>query len=458
MLYQILRKIFRYTVSKYFREIRLLNPEVVPSDVPVVFFPNHRSAFMDPIVVATQLKRPVHFLARGESFSNPVLAFIFRYLHMIPIYRKKFSPEETHKNEEVFEQCFQLLEKGGAIMIFPEGLSQTKPRLLPFKTGTARIAFGAESRNNFDLNVQLVPVGINYSNPHRFQSDLLLDFGTPIKVSDYRELYQKDPTEAVNRLTSDMENALRERIITIDGKRWFELSERVEEIVKTEPEAFIKGAETGSFDWYLAKKDINAAIDHFKKNKPELLNNLEEKTSQYLQMLKRLHLSKQAVKLRKGYFNLENHYPSLLIFLIVLSPVFLIGFVLLGPPFFLTRWLSSVIVKRTDFMGSVILALGLLLFTLFGVAESIALARLSGSWIAGVGFFIVLPVLGIFTHRYYVHWLHFKRNRRWITVDARKEKLAEYVMEEKRQLLGLFKEAYRAYLSDKNKATAAGTA
>lgn len=452
MLYSLLRKIFRYAVSKYFKEIRLLNPELVPTNVPVIFFPNHRSAFMDPIVVATQIKRPVHFLARGESFTNPVLSFIFRHLHMIPIYRKKFSPGETHKNEDVFEHCFKLLESGGSLMIFPEGLSQTKPRLLPFKTGTARIAFGAEMLNDFNLNIHLVPVGINYSNPHRFQSDLLLDFGPPVKVSEYKQSYLDNPVEAVNQLTTDMEKALKDRIITIDGKRWFELSERVELIVKTEPEAFVKGAESGAFDWYLAKKDINAAIDYFKNYKPELLNHLEEKTDQYYQMLKRLNLSKQAVKLRKGFYNLENHFPSLVIFLIFFSPIFLIGFVLLGPPFFLTRMLAGVIVKRTDFMGSVILALGLLVFTAFGVAESVLLGKISGSWVSGAGLFIILPVLGLFTHRYFVHLLHFARNRRWITIDARKEKLAVYVMEEKRVLLGLFKEAYREYLAGKNEA------
>lgn len=454
MLYRLLRKIFRYAVSKYFKEIRLLNTQVIPKDVPVIFFPNHRSAFMDPIVVATQVNRPIHFLARGESFVNPVLAFIFRYLHMIPIYREKFSPGETHKNEEVFEYCFQLLEKNGAIMIFPEGLSQTKPRLLPFKTGTARIAFGAETRNDFSLGIQLVPVGINYSNPHRFQSDLLLDFGNPIKVSDYRELYTSDPVEAVNKLTADMENALRDRIITIDGKRWFELSERVAEIVKTEPEAFVGSSEDGEFDWYLAKKDINGAIDYFKKSKPELLSQLEENTSEYLQMLRRLSLSKQSVKLRKGYFNLENHLPSLVIFLMVLSPVFVIGFILLGPPFFLTRFLAKVIVKRTDFMGSVILALGLLLFTLFGVIEAYILYNITGSWLAGLGLFIVLPVLGLFTHKYYVHLLHFIRNRRWIAIDARKEKLAKYVVNEKKILLRKIKDAYKEYLKTKQDATA----
>jgi hypothetical protein len=72
--------------------------------------------------------------------------------------------------------------------------------------------------------------------------------------------------------------------------------------------------------------------------------------------------------------------------------------------------------------------------------------------VSGAGLFIILPVLGLFTHRYFVHLLHFARNRRWITIDARKEKLAVYVMEEKRVLLGLFKEAYREYLAGKNEA------
>ncbi len=451
MLYRILHFIFRYAVKKYFRKIRIQNIELIPEDKPVVFFPNHRSAFMDPLVVATMIDRPIHFLARGESFKNRFMAKIYKQLNMIPIYRKEFSPDEAHKNKDVFRNCDALLEKKGAIMIFPEGLSQTKPRLLPFKTGMARIVFGAEEKNNFNLDVQLIPVGINYTNPHRFQSDLFINLGEPIKVADYREAYEKNSFEAVKKLTADTELALRERIITLDGKRWFKLSEKVEAIVQTEPEAFLSKTNKSGFDWYLAKKDINGAIDYFKTNKPDLLNHLEKKTNEYMNMLQRLKVSKDSISVNKGKYSLKHNFPLLLLYLIVLAPLFLVGLLFLGIPFIVTRLVANAVVKRVDFMGSVVLALGLLVFTIFGVIESVIVAKITGFWFWGLAVFLLLPLLGYATRQYYMHLIHLSINRRWLSISARKNKLAEYVVNEKQNLLGLFKEAYKEYLIDKGK-------
>lgn len=451
MLYRILHFIFRYAVKKYFRKIRIQNAELIPKDKPVVFFPNHRSAFMDPLVVATMIDRPMHFLARGESFKNPIMAKVFKQLNMIPIYRKEFSPDEAHKNKDVFRNCDALLEKKGALMIFPEGLSQTKPRLLPFKTGMARIVFGAEEKNNFQLDVHLIPVGINYTNPHRFQSDLFINMGEPIQLSKYRAAYEKNSFDAVKQLTADTELALKERIITLDGKRWFLLSEKVEAIVQSEPEAFLSSSNKADFDWYLAKKDINGAIDYFKTNKPELLNHLEKKTKDYMNMLQRLKVSKDSINVNKGKYNLKHNYPLLMLYLIVLSPLFLVGILFLGLPFIVTRLIANAVVKRVDFMGSVVLALGLLVFTLFGVLESILVAQYTGFWLWGVVVFLLLPLLGMATRKYYMRLIHLAVNRRWLGISARKNKLADYVVNEKQNLLGLFKEAYKEYLIKKAK-------
>ncbi len=336
-------------------------------------------------------------------------------------------------------------------MIFPEGLSQTKPRLLPFKTGMARIVFGAEEKNNFNLDVQLIPVGINYTNPHRFQSDLFINLGEPIKVADYREAYEKNSFEAVKKLTADTELALRERIITLDGKRWFKLSEKVEAIVQTEPEAFLSKTNKSGFDWYLAKKDINGAIDYFKTNKPDLLNHLEKKTNEYMNMLQRLKVSKDSISVNKGKYSLKHNFPLLLLYLIVLAPLFLVGLLFLGIPFIVTRLVANAVVKRVDFMGSVVLALGLLVFTIFGVIESVIVAKITGFWFWGLAVFLLLPLLGYATRQYYMHLIHLSINRRWLSISARKNKLAEYVVNEKQNLLGLFKEAYKEYLIDKGK-------
>ena len=69
--------------------------------------------------------------------------------------------------------------------------------MLPIKTGVAIIALGAEAKYNFELDLSIVPIGLNYSNPHNFKSDVFVNIGKPIKVSDYKDIYLKDPKEGV---------------------------------------------------------------------------------------------------------------------------------------------------------------------------------------------------------------------------------------------------------------------
>ena len=220
---------------------------------------------MDPIVVAVFLNRKVHFLARGESFKNPVMANILGKLNVIPIYRKEYSPDEIHKNDEIFKLCFGLLEQQGALVIFPEGASQTKPVLLPLKTGAARIALGAEAKNDFKLGVTLVPVGINYTNPHHFQGKLFLNFGQSMVAADYKSQYENDPIEASHSLTKHIEEELKRRIVVVDESRWYDLTDKVEQIVHSDINRFIENKNLEHSEWYMARKDIAGAIDYFRK-------------------------------------------------------------------------------------------------------------------------------------------------------------------------------------------------
>ena len=153
MLYSFIRTIVRIIVWVYFRKINVHNAELIPKDVPLIITPNHPSSFMDIMVVVSFIKQKLHFIMRGESFNTAFKRWLFDYLHLIPIYRKDKTPELMFKNKEVFEKCYQLLAKKGALILFPEGLSKTERRLREIKTGAARIALGAEAANNFELGV-----------------------------------------------------------------------------------------------------------------------------------------------------------------------------------------------------------------------------------------------------------------------------------------------------------------
>jgi len=217
MLYRIFKWLFLLAVRGYFRSIYIKGLENIPTSGPIVFVANHNSAFMDPIVLAVHIKRPLFFLARGESFKSKLVSFFFGRLHMIPIYRPEITPDLAHKNKQVFQKCYDHLKKGKTILIFPEGISRTERNLQKLKTGTARIVLGAEAQNNFKLNVKIVPIGINYSNPHHFKSDVFVNFGVPLGVLEYQDLYNEDESSSVHKLTSEIEMELKKLLIIVNN-------------------------------------------------------------------------------------------------------------------------------------------------------------------------------------------------------------------------------------------------
>ncbi|MDA7803783.1 1-acyl-sn-glycerol-3-phosphate acyltransferase [Crocinitomix sp.] len=180
MIYRLLKILSQLTIYGYFKKVKIVGREHIPAKGPYIFIANHPSAFMDPIVVATSIRPAVYFIAAGEYVGKGLKGWVFRkLLHMIPVYRPTTRPEDMHKNEDMFVKCFEHLSKRGALLVFPEGVSLTEKKLKPLKTGTVRIAIGAETLENFKLGVPIIPVGLNYSDPHSFRSDLFVKISAP---------------------------------------------------------------------------------------------------------------------------------------------------------------------------------------------------------------------------------------------------------------------------------------
>ncbi|KAL4211608.1 hypothetical protein AB4K20DRAFT_1897914 [Rhizopus microsporus] len=81
----------------------------------------------------------------------------------------------------LFEKVHDRLNAGECIVIFPEGGSHDRSEMLPLKAGFAIMALGAMAQNK-DLDVKIVPVGLNYFHPHRFRSRAVVSYGTPISI------------------------------------------------------------------------------------------------------------------------------------------------------------------------------------------------------------------------------------------------------------------------------------
>ena len=184
MLYKLLNILFRVAQVIYFKKVEIDGLENIPFNEPNLLIANHPSAFKDPILIGANLSSPIFFLAAEEFMGGQIMTkFLQNKLNMIPIYRPSNRPDEIHKNNDSFDKCYEALNESKSILIFAEGHSETQSWLDPLKTGSARIAI--ESLNRFPnlKKVNIIPVGLNYSNPHQFRSTLYLKIGEIIKVT-----------------------------------------------------------------------------------------------------------------------------------------------------------------------------------------------------------------------------------------------------------------------------------
>lgn len=206
MIYHLFRAILKFSVFQFFGRIIIRGTPV--SDGPVVYASNHPNQAIDPFLLGAIVPVSPHFLAKSTLFKNPFLRWLFRSLHMIPIYRRS-DEENTAQNLESFAEAIKVLVDGKAIVIFPEGTSSERRVLLQLKTGAARIALQSESQADFALGLKIQPVSITYSSPRAFQSSVTLIFHEPIQVSDYKNQYGTEQRTAVKDLTASLESSIR---------------------------------------------------------------------------------------------------------------------------------------------------------------------------------------------------------------------------------------------------------
>ncbi len=229
-LYHIVVRFLALINQLYFAEIRATNVERVPARGPVILAANHPSSILDSIVLATQIERPIHYLARSGLFRYRPLAALFKRLGAVPIYRASEVGDAAARNVEVFDKVYELLETGGCIGVFPEGRNSPPTRIGPLRKGTARIALGAEARNDNQLGLVVIPVGVNFENRGFLMSAVLLRFGRPIRVADYAQRYAEDPAAALSELTADIKQRLGQQVVTVEDARLSQLVEDLAEV------------------------------------------------------------------------------------------------------------------------------------------------------------------------------------------------------------------------------------
>ena len=109
--------------------------ERIPAEGACVVVCNHVS-FVDAIVIAACVRRPIRFVMDHRIFGIPLLNFIFRTMRTIPIAPAK---EDAAMKERAFAEAARALKAGEIVGIFPEGRLTQTGEINPFRPGLQRI-------------------------------------------------------------------------------------------------------------------------------------------------------------------------------------------------------------------------------------------------------------------------------------------------------------------------------
>lgn len=107
----------------------------IPDSGACVLICNHIS-FIDALILAGCIRRPIRFVMYYKIFKLPILSFIFKTAHAIPIAGAKEDPQLM---EQAFSQISTALNEGELVCIFPEGKITQDGALNPFKSGVIKI-------------------------------------------------------------------------------------------------------------------------------------------------------------------------------------------------------------------------------------------------------------------------------------------------------------------------------
>ena len=342
-IYRSLKIYCQMVLWFYFKKWQIRNVTPVPNG-PVIFVANHQNAFLDAVILGCSSYRNPWFLTRANVFQKDLVKKIFNIFKMTPVYRFRDGFGTLRKNDEVIENCVQLLSKGESILIFGEGNHDEHWRLRSLQKGFARIAIAAEEKNDWLLGVKIVPVGIQYDDHKKFRSRVLISFGEAISVSEVLQSNLNAP-EKFEILLDKTSQAIKPLILHIEQPDY-----------EKKCDYFLQHR--------IIKKDL---VEQLKSDQNIVLNTPPLSDTELG--------SKKIIRSSAPWWNPIFIYESL-------NHLF---------PRTIIQWIIKTKVKDPQFIGSLKFVLGMVLVPLFYLLQTGVCLVISGSWVVSCLYLVSLP-------------------------------------------------------------------
>ncbi len=453
MMYPILKFVVNISIRIFFKSVVVTNKQLLPKDGPLIVVANHPSTFMDPVVIAAVLKQEVYFLAKGSLFTSPFKRWALNKMHVIPIYRQQDDPSKTNQNNKIFEKCEEFLTNKGTLMIFPEGTSINERRLRKIKTGTARIALGAEAENNYQLNLQIVTIGLNYSDPRRFRSELLINVDEPIKVADYAALHQTKGFEAVKALTEKIRQQLEQNIIITNNDDDDELVKNIETIYRNQLVEELELSENIKEEEFLVTKTIVDALHFFSAQKPQAVKELKVKISSYINTLEQLQLKDDLFASEGKKRTVFWATLKVIIYTVLGFPLYIYGLINNYIPYKIPSIAAAAISEHDEYRGPIMMTTGMFMFPIFYALQCwLVYYFFESGWISLV-YLLSLPISGFFALHFWGRLITTRNYFKLFSLFYKRNTLVNQLIVQRTTLLNTLDKAKNNYLAHLQKTT-----
>ncbi len=385
MIRAVATALSRLVLRVFYRRVEAAGLDRVPPSGPTILVLNHPNGLMDPLLLLCLSPRPVAFLAKSPLFAMPFVSLFVKAFDSIPVYRPQDADADVRRNHETFAKARDLLRRGGVLALFPEGVSHDEPRLMPLKSGAARIALGAASEGP----VTVVPAGLTYEARDLFRSGALLRVAEPFTVEPIPlDERGEPPRTAVKVLTERVRVALEGATLQADDHATLRLAAFAESLL---PPA--GGAE--SLDTRVAVRRLlleRAAL--LRDREPGRLAALTARLARFRDLLSAARLTPDGLDAGTARTELAASTFAALLVALFLAPPALLGVLAHAPAYNLVGPLAARLSRGDTDIVATIKVLGAFLFfpltwVALGTAAGLAWGLPLGLLVGGA-----LPVLG----------------------------------------------------------------
>lgn len=385
---------------------------------PALYTSNHQNALMDTLVIVTEVwDRQLSFIARGDIFKRKNIGRFLRSINMLPIFRPRDKVNIIEKNKDTFAAVIWRLEAGGTVKIFPEGNHDVPRRIRPLKKGFARMAFGTVEESDFETNLYIVPIGTYYESPQKTGTDVLVQYGEAIPIKQYKTLYKTNKAKGIRALTHDLREALKPLVIHIDSEEYYETIEILRKILRQKIQ--VEQEFTGKYLLRNFKSDqyIIAQCEHKIRKDEASFKAYSNEVLQYKKGIEKYNLNDNLFNKNKYAFG---EILLKIILGIITFPIYFYVIINSILPYWILKKRFLNRVKDPVFHATVKFAVGLFLFPLMWVLQSVALMYYFGIWAALI-YVLTMPLffkLAIWWQR---HWYTTKAQYRYNYLSGKPE-------------------------------------